>query len=125
MSDELKPCPMCEGPARHVKHSAGISGTMGYDAWHGVACSGCGANVGASDRRFRYRSDAAAAWNRRPSTAPSSVMVPLSDEQITNAWRKVVTMDGDRLENFTRLVESAHGVVGTPSPGDSGKGGET
>ena len=61
----LLPCPMCGGAAAFVKHSAGMPRTMGYDQWHGVSCRSCNACVGASDRRFRERSDALAAWNRR------------------------------------------------------------
>lgn len=69
----LAPCPFCGCPARPVKHSAGVPRTMGYDQWHGVSCTACNACVGASDRRFRAASEAAAAWNRRaPQQAPAS-----------------------------------------------------
>lgn len=63
--EALLPCPFCGGSAVHVKHSAGLQGTRGYDQWHGVSCRSCNACVGASDRRFRERQEAAAAWNKR------------------------------------------------------------
>lgn len=62
---ELMPCAFCGGNARKVKHSAGSPGTIGYDRWHGVACAGCNACVGARDRRFRTSAAAIAAWNTR------------------------------------------------------------
>lgn len=61
-------CPLCNGQAQRVKHSAGMPGTMGHDTWHAVACKTCGITMGASDRRFRDPDDAAKAWNaRKPS----------------------------------------------------------
>jgi len=66
---ELKPCPFCGGGAAYVKHSAGVPKTMGFDHWNAVACRVCGATVGACDRRFRNKDDAAAAWNLRPVPA--------------------------------------------------------
>ena len=72
----LLPCPMCGGAAALVKYSAGMPGTMGYDQWHGVSCRSCNVCVGARDRRFRERSDALAAWNRR---APQ----PMAREPLT------------------------------------------
>jgi len=65
MSIELLPCPFCGVHARFVRHSAGMRGTMGFDSWHAVACAGCGATVGACDRRFREREEAAKVWNTR------------------------------------------------------------
>ncbi len=67
-SDQLKDCPCCGCAATFVKHSAGLHGTFGYDSWHAVSCKHCRLTIGASDRRFRDRDDAAAAWNlRRPA----------------------------------------------------------
>ena len=65
MSIELKDCPMCGCKAGFVQHSAGMPGTMGYEKWHAVACKYCRTTVGACDRRFREKEDAADAWNRR------------------------------------------------------------
>ena len=65
MAIELKDCPMCGCKAVFVQHSAGMPGTMGYDRWHAVACKHCRTTVGACDRRFRDKEDAADAWNRR------------------------------------------------------------
>jgi Lar family restriction alleviation protein len=62
---ELKPCPFCGGGASYVKHEAGMRGTQGFDRWDAVACRSCGGTIGACDRRFRDKGDAAAAWNRR------------------------------------------------------------
>jgi hypothetical protein len=56
---------MCGGHARFVKHSDGIRGTMGFDSWDAVSCACCGLTVGACDRRFREKDDAAKAWNTR------------------------------------------------------------
>lgn len=67
---QLSPCPFCDGAAKFVKHSAGLYGTMGYDRWDAVACQSCGAAVGASDRRFRSKEDAAKVWNKRPTIQP-------------------------------------------------------
>ena len=82
-TDALLPCPFCGGNARKVKHSEGSPGTTGYDRWHGVACAGCNACVGARDRRFRTSAAAIAAWNTRtpqPTQAQAGA-VPLTDEQ--------------------------------------------
>jgi hypothetical protein len=65
MSDELKSCAFCFGCASPIKMSAGLSGTTGYDQWHAVRCKACGATIGESDRRFRSKDEAIAAWNRR------------------------------------------------------------
>ena len=74
---ELMPCPFCGGNARKVKHSAGSPGTIGYDRWHGVACAGCNACVGARDRRFRTSAAAIAAWNTRtPQPTQAQAGVP-------------------------------------------------
>ena len=83
---ELMPCPFCGGNARKVKHSAGSPGTIGYDRWHGVACAGCNACVGARDRRFRTSAAAIAAWNTRtpqPTQAQAGA-VPLTCEWTHN-----------------------------------------
>lgn len=72
MSNELKPCPFCGCAATFVKHSAGMPGTQGHDKWDAVACKHCRATVGACDRRFRERDDAAKAWNLR---VPASGLV--------------------------------------------------
>lgn len=69
MSVELLPCPMCGGHARFVKHSAGIRGTLGFYSWDAVSCACCGLTVGACDRRFREKEDAAKAWNTRHTPA--------------------------------------------------------
>lgn len=66
---ELLPCPMCGCAATFVKHSAGVRGTQGFDQWDAVACKHCRTTVGACDRRFRNREDAATAWNRRVPSA--------------------------------------------------------
>lgn len=68
----LKDCPFCGCAAAFVKHSAGIQGTQGYYQWDAVACKHCRGTVGACDRRFRCREDAAAAWNRRLPLPPST-----------------------------------------------------
>ena len=70
MPIELKDCPMCGCKAAFIKHSAGMPGTMGYDSWHAVACKYCRTNVGACDRRFREKEDAAKAWNQRVPARP-------------------------------------------------------
>ena len=73
MGAELLPCPMCGCAATFVKHSAGFQGTQGFDKWDAVACKHCRTTVGACDRRFRCREDAAEAWNRRvPQSALES-----------------------------------------------------
>lgn len=84
----LKDCPFCGCAATFVKHSAGIRGTQGYDQWDAVACKHCRATVGACDRRFRCREDAAAAWNRR---APQSGWISV-DERLP-ASEKPVLLD--------------------------------
>ena len=84
MHEHLKNCPCCGGTARKVKHSAGVPGTTGYDRWHGVACAGCNACVGARDRRFRTSAAAIAVWNTRtpqPTQAQAGA-VPLTVEQV-------------------------------------------
>jgi hypothetical protein len=69
---ELLDCPFCGCKATFVKHSAGVPGTQGFDKWDAVACKHCRATVGACDRRFRCREDAAAAWNRRMPNSNSA-----------------------------------------------------
>lgn len=61
----LLKCPFCGAHANHVKHEAGIQCTRAYDQWYGVSCAGCNAGIGYSDRRFRTKEEATAAWNRR------------------------------------------------------------
>lgn len=69
-TEQLKPCPCCGCAATFVKHSAGMPGTRGYDSWDAVACKHCRLTIGATDRRFRNRDDAATAWNlRAPANA--------------------------------------------------------
>ena len=73
VSEVLAPCPFCGSGARFVKHSAGVRGTMAFDSWDAVACAGCGATVGACDRRFRNKDDARKAWNTRAQPAVLAV----------------------------------------------------
>lgn len=111
--EPLKDCPFCGGNARKVKHSAGSPGTIGYDRWHGVACAGCNACVGARDRRFRTSAAAIAAWNTRtpqPTQAQAGA-VPLSDEQIED-----LLICGNPTDEEKRLIrmgwDAAHGIKG-------------
>ena len=115
---ELLLCPFCGGTARKVKHSAGVPGTTGYDRWHGVACAGCNACVGARDRRFRTSTDAIAVWNTRapqPTQAvPPAGREPLTDAQIAemmrDTWGCASIAPRHALE-FARAVERAHGIT--------------
>ena len=128
---ELMPCPFCGGNARKVKHSAGSPGTIGYDRWHGVACAGCNACVGAQDRRFRTSAAAIAAWNTRtpqPTQAQPVAREPLSDEEVDSLCKVgfVYVIDGkvtrtptqyrDELKAAQRYGlrkgEHAHGIKG-------------
>lgn len=91
MHEHLKNCPFCGGNARKVKHSAGSPGTTGYDRWHGVACAGCNACVGARDRRFRTSAAAIAAWNTRtpqPTHAQAGAVPPIecNTEELKRAY---------------------------------------
>lgn len=109
---ELMPCPFCGGNARKVKHSAGSPGTTGYDRWHGVACAGCNACVGARDRRFRTSADAIAAWNTRtpPPTQAQAGAVPLTDEQIESLlWKYGYDPDD---EHMAAMLKEVHGIKG-------------
>jgi Lar family restriction alleviation protein len=113
---ELMPCPFCGGNARKVKHSAGSPGTIGYDRWHGVACAGCNACVGARDRRFRTSAAAIAAWNTRTPqpTQAQSVAVPLTDEQIEALpmWKRFVGLWPETRREIVRTIERHHGIKG-------------
>lgn len=135
-SEELKPCPFCGCAAGYVKHSAGMLGTQGFDKWDAVACKHCRATIGACDRRFRCREDARDAWNRRAAPPlPAVGRQPLTEDRIKEIAKPFIRSVGDhwsnepaiadngRIEDFARAIEAAHGIVGTPSPGDSGKGG--
>lgn len=114
---ELMPCPFCGGNARKVKHSAGSPGTIGYDRWHGVACAGCNACVGArDDRRFRTSAAAIAAWNTRtpqPTQAQAGA-VPLTDEQIEALplWKRFVGLWPETRREIVRTIERHHGIKG-------------
>lgn len=79
MKEQLKECPFCAAAAAFVKHSAGMPETMGFDQWDAVACKGCGATVGASDRRFRNPDDAAKAWNQRVAVVSPIVEAQLAE----------------------------------------------
>ncbi len=113
---ELMHCPFCGGNARKVKHSAGSPGTIGYDRWHGVACAGCNACVGARDRRFRTSAAAIAAWNTRTPqpTQAQSVAVPLTDEQIEALpmWKRFVGLWPETRREIVRTIERHHGIKG-------------
>lgn len=85
VSEVLAPCPFCGSGARFVKHSAGVRGTMAFDSWDAVACAGCGATVGACDRRFRNKDDARKAWNTRAQ--PAVLAVP--------GWRPIESAPKD------------------------------
>ena len=85
VSEVLLPCPFCGSGARFVKHSAGVRGTMAFDSWDAVACAGCGATVGACDRRFRNKDDARKAWNTRAQ--PAVLAVP--------GWRPIESAPKD------------------------------
>ncbi len=103
---ELKPCPHCGGHATFVKHSAGIPGTQGFDSWHGVACKSCGATVGACDRRFRAKHEAANVWDLRAQPVVAPQPEPLTDAQIAEiglltAWRHKPSRDPNHSETFT------------------------
>lgn len=116
MYEPLKDCPFCGGNARKVKHSAGSPGTIGYDRWHGVACAGCNACVGARDRRFRTSAAAIAAWNTRTPqpTQAQSVAVPLTDEQIEALpmWKRFVGLWPETRREIVRTIEHHHGIKG-------------
>ncbi len=85
MTEELKDCPFCGCKATFVKHSAGMPGTMGHDRWDAVACKHCRATVGACDRRFREKDDAAAAWNRRAPYARDARIAELEAKLASNS----------------------------------------
>lgn len=97
VSEVLAPCPFCGSGARFVKHSAGVRGTMAFDSWDAVACAGCGATVGACDRRFRNKDDARKAWNTRAQ--PAVLAVP--------GWRLVPVEP--TLEMLDAAGESIYG----------------
>lgn len=113
---ELLPCPFCGGHARKVKHSAGAPGTTGYDRWHGVACAGCNACVGARDRRFRTSAAAIAAWNRRtpqPTQAQAGAVtlaLHQRDSIKANAWRETPLHGYFDADAIIDAVEAAHGI---------------
>lgn len=113
---ELMPCPFCGGNARKVKHSAGSPGTIGYDRWHGVACAGCNACVGARDRRFRTSAAAIAAWNTRTPqpTQAQPLTAPLTDEQIEALpmWKRFVGLWPETRREIVRTIEHHHGIKG-------------
>lgn len=136
---DLKDCPMCGCAATFVKHSAGMPGTQGYDKWDAVACKHCRTTVGACDRRFRSKDDAATAWNRRAqhSTAEpfgyfradsfgwtdcaatddgavalyeaAPQQAPLTDEQIDRIWSNS-TPSNFEARSFARAIERALGI---------------
>ena len=109
----LAPCPFCGGAAAFVKHSAGMPRTMGYDQWHGVSCRSCNACVGASDRRFRERSDALAAWNRRaPQPVAREPLTASEVEQLLAQWS--YDIHGDRARYLVRMTELHHGTGAAP-----------
>lgn len=96
VSEVLLPCPFCRSGARFVKHSAGVRGTMAFDSWDAVACAGCGATVGACDRRFRSKDDARKAWNTRAQ--PAVLAVPVDDQNL---------MDEQHLRYCDRNIEAS------------------
>jgi len=61
----ILPCPCCGARAEFIKRSVGIRGTVGGDEWYSIRCTSCRLTIGADDNRFRAKSDALAAWNRR------------------------------------------------------------
>jgi len=68
----LKPCGHCGGGAGFVRHSTHMPKGYKNDQWDAVACQACGLTIGACDRRFRSREEAAKAWNHRIATSPSA-----------------------------------------------------
>lgn len=85
MTLQLRDCPMCGCAAGFVHHSAGMPGTQGHDKWIAVACKHCRTTVGACDRRFREKEDAASAWNKRiaaPAAPMSAQWAPLTTRDL-------------------------------------------
>jgi Lar family restriction alleviation protein len=109
---ELMPCPFCGGNARKVKHSAGSPGTIGYDRWHGVACAGCNACVGARDRRFRTSAAAIAAWNTRtPQPTKAREIERLRQDAMRYRWLR----HGDNDEKVLKTYTSRPSEPGEPT----------
>lgn len=119
MSDELKPCPFCGSTPKFGYHGDDDGG------YYYVECRSCSRPADLEAERFigahaDNHAEAITAWNRRPSTAPSSVMVPLSDDQVERlrlwACDDMITPRRVYFRAF-RDAEKYHGIVGTPSPG--------
>lgn len=61
MSDDLKPCPWCGGPAHFKSFTDGFIRTR-----YSVGCSTSGCMGMDTVISYRTREEAAGAWNRRP-----------------------------------------------------------
>lgn len=112
----LKDCPLCGCAATFVKHSAGMRGTQGYDQWDAVACKHCRATVGACDRRFRSREDAATAWNLRTSQRPeqqAGAAEPVGWKELF--WQVALALNclpSSYLDGNEHVLRSARGEQG-------------
>lgn len=60
MSEELKPCPYCGGPAKHALEAVHFTSRKS-EFWHIYTCKWCGARTDV----FEDDEMAAAAWNNR------------------------------------------------------------
>jgi Lar family restriction alleviation protein len=107
--DALRLCPFCGGAGTFVKHSAGIRGTAGFDSWHAVACKACGGTVGASDRRFRDKGDAAKAWNTRATAAAEAALAakPVAEQDAQKEPAEIIRALGPNVGIKPRRQASA------------------
>lgn len=106
MTNELKPCPMCNCEARPntstYSPQSDVAKLNNQHIFHGVNCIACGLSLG----EYKTPSDAAAAWNRRAPVA----------EQQTAQWQPISTAPKDggevilRNANWNRVL--AHWMPG-------------
>jgi hypothetical protein len=133
----LKPCPACKGAASHLKRSAGMPGTQGFDSWRAVCCIACGLTLGESDRRFRSKDEAAKGWNHRatfPEPWPTRQdvldwavgqwraqvenrpLVNVHRRTLDDTWRQVIRFAGGDPDE---LIGPAHDSLLAASSGGS------
>lgn len=129
MTEQLKPCPFCDGAAHFFKITDLDDKNFGGE---GICCGSCPITT---DLMFSLMEDCkpklAEAWNRRAQPAQPchpaedgvcerldcenhqpAQAVPMTKDEIEEAFQQAAGADEDTHIRFARAIERHHGIVG-------------